>query len=174
MMPPKTRFFPLLIAAVAVGSSCTTDTFTAPPPPATHDLSADLLAPTGLLTCSPLPYAFATDTIGPLGGVIDVGPHLLSIPAGALAEPVVITAEAPSDTVNLVRFEPHGLRFAQPASLTMSYANCDVGDLLHLAKQITYVDDALTVLDYLLSSDDIENERVTTELEHFSGYAVAW
>ena len=66
----------------------------------------------GLLGCTPLPYARTEQTVGPAGGTILVGPHRLVIPAGALASPVLITAEAPSDSVNSVRLLPHGLDFA--------------------------------------------------------------
>src|SRR6266550_2437401 len=50
------------------------------------------LAPTGVLTCQPLPYDSATQTIGPEGGTIQIGAYSLVIPAGALAAPTMITA----------------------------------------------------------------------------------
>ena len=42
----------------------------------------------GLLRCSPLPYDSVTQTIGPGGGTLSVGPYSLSIPAGALSAAV--------------------------------------------------------------------------------------
>ena len=126
-----------------------------------------------LLQCTALPADSVTQTIGPEGGVIQVGGHALAIPPGALSEPVAITAIAPSDTVNRVHFEPQGLTFAQPASLTMSYANCDVlGSLL--PKQIAYTTDALAILELLPSLDDLWGRTVTAHLGHFSDYAIAW
>lgn len=127
----------------------------------------------GLLQCTPLPYDSTTRTIGPDGGTIQVGPHVLTIPAGALAAPVTITAVAPSDTVNRVQFRPEGLSFAQPASLSMSYANCSLAGQL-LPKRIAYTTDALVILEYLLSFDDLFTQRVTGQLNHFSNYAIAW
>jgi hypothetical protein len=96
------------------------------------DLIGSLLAPTGLLKCSDLPYAATTRTIGPLGGSISAGPHTLFIPAGALDAATTITMTAPTGRgVNQVHFEPEGLQFDRPAALTMSYANCSVlGKLL--------------------------------------------
>ena len=85
------------------------------------------LAPTGVLTCQPLPYDSATQTIGPEGGTIQIGAYSLVIPAGALAAPTMITAVAASGPVNAVRFQPEGLQFEQTAYLTMSYANCEIG-----------------------------------------------
>lgn len=138
--------------------------------------AADLLGsplPSGLLTCSPLPYASVTQTIGPEGGVLQVGPHTLTVPPGALDTAVSITAVAPSDTVNQVQFQPEGLTFAQPASLTMSYANCNLLGA-SIPKQIAYTTDALTILEYLLSVDDPSSQTTSGQLQHFSTYAVAW
>jgi len=132
------------------------------------------LAPSvGLLRCSPLAADSVTQTIGPDGGTLSVGTNRLTIPAGALAAPVTITAIAPSDTVNQVRFFPEGLTFASPALLTMSYANC--GLLYGLVpKQIAYTTDDLSILALLPSIDDLWRQRVTGSLQHFSTYAIAW
>ena len=137
------------------------------------DLIGSLLQSTGLLSCSPLPYDSVTQTIGPSGGIIHVGPHWLAVPPGALSSSVSITAVAPSGKVNLVRFTPEGLRFDRSAALTMSYQNCSLLGKL-LPKKIAYVDDQLHILDYLLSLDLLSLRTVTGELKHFSGYAVAW
>jgi hypothetical protein len=129
----------------------------------------------GLLACNPLPYASTQKTIGAAGGIIDVGPHRLTIPAGALSQPVLIKAEAPVGQVNSVKFLPEGLTFAKgkPAKLTMSYANCPlVGRIL--PKRIAYTNDLLQILSYILSVDDLLAKKVTGTLEHFSRYAVAW
>jgi hypothetical protein len=90
-----------------------------------------------------------------------------------LAQPVLITAEAPSDSVNSVRFTPEGLRFVRRATLTMSYANCNLLGRL-VPKRIAYTTDALDILSYLLSLDDFVHQRVSGRLEHFSRYALAW
>ena len=131
------------------------------------------LAPTGLLTCQPLPYDSTTQTIGPEGGTIQIGAYSLVIPSGALAAPTVIAAVVASGPVNAVRFQPEGLQFEQTAYLTMSYANCDLlGSLA--PKRIAYTSDALGILEYLLSADDLFAQQVTGELHHFSEYAIAW
>ena len=141
--------------------------------PSQDDLLGLPLGSLGLLTCSPLPPDSVTQVVGPSGGVIQVGPHTLTIPAQALAAPVAITAVVVSDTVNVVRFAPEGLTFTQQATLTMSYANCNLLGLL-LPKRIAYTNDAYGILEYLLSVDLILSQRVRTGLDHFSGYAVAW
>jgi hypothetical protein len=145
-----------------------------PPPPPNASLVGSLLRPTGLLSCSQLPYAIDTKTIGPSGGSISVGPHTLYIPAGALARPTEITAELPLGLgVNAVKFRPEGLTFQKPAYLSMSYANCSLLGRL-LPKRIAYTTDALDILEYLLSLDNLFGKRVTGQVHHFSDYVVAW
>ncbi len=124
----------------------------------------------GLPKCHPLPSATASATIGRSGGTLSVGPHTLDIPAGALRDRVTIVATAPSDTVARVQFQPEGLVFRKPVQLTMSYANCDVS--ASVQARIAYTDDALVILEYVPSVD--KGWTVTGELNHFSGYAVAW
>jgi hypothetical protein len=143
------------------------------PAPLDPHPAGSLLGPSGLLTCSPLPADSVTQAIGPDGGTLQVGGYRLTVPPGALATPVSITAIAPTGDVNQVRFYPEGLVFQTPASLTMGYANCDLlGSLL--PKQIAYTSDALAILDYLPSIDDMLGQQVTARLQHFSTYAIAW
>lgn len=144
-----------------------------PPPPSGSLLGWGWGQLTGLLECSPLPADSVTQVVGPEGGVILIGPHRLSVPAGALTEPVAITAVQRSETVNRVSFQPDGLVFATPASLRMSYANCSLlGNLL--PKRIAHVSDGLEILDYLLSVDSVWSQTVRGRVDHFSDYAVAW
>ncbi len=164
----------LLVVLAAAGLSCLPDRTTAPNvPPPDASLLGGLLQTTGLLQCTPLPYASTTQVVGPAGGTIQVGPHTLVIPPGALSQNVTITAEAPSATVNSVRFTPQGLRFAVSAALTMSYSNCNLLGKL-LPKEIAYTDDNLNILSYLISLDNLFAKKVTGKLDHFSRYAVAW
>ena len=129
----------------------------------------------GLLACTPLPEASASRQLGPDGGSIRVGPHVLVVPPGALGDTVTITAVAPSEPVNSVSFGPHGLVFnarARPV-LTMSYDNCPLLGRV-LPKRIVYTNDLLQILEILASVDDLLARRVSAPLDHFSRYAVAW
>jgi len=165
----------LVIALGVVG--CTDRALMSPPesaPPAQASLIGDLLGVTGLLQCSNLPYATATQTIGSEGGTVRVGPHTLTVPAGALSSPVAITGTLVTGRgVNAVHFEPEGLTFARSASLTMSYANCSLFGRL-LPKRIAYVSNALDIVSYLLSIDNVLGTKVTGRVDHFSNYAVSW
>lgn len=146
----------------------------APVPAPQAGLIGDLLGATGLLKCSDLPYASSTKTIGPMGGAISAGPHTLVIPAGALDAPTEITMTAPTGRgVNSVRFQPEGLQFDRSASLTMSYANCNLLGKV-LPKRIAYTDERLNILYWLLSIDNVFAKRVTGRVDHFSDYVIGW
>ena len=127
----------------------------------------------GLLSCKPLPYASVSKVIGPAGGQLVVSKHVLVIPRGALEARVRITAVAPSDTVNYIRFGPEGLDFKRPVRLTMSYANCNMKASARL-KRVAYTDDSLEILQYQPSRDHVLKGKVTGLLAHFSTYAVSW
>jgi hypothetical protein len=172
------RFLSAVLVAVLVsfaGLSCGDNLPTASPTPSPSPLLVgDVLTGVGLLKCTPLPYASASKAIGPAGGSLQVGPHTLRIPAGALSQTVTIRAEAPSDVVNSVRLYPEGLQFGGTgASLTMSYANCNLLGRI-LPKRIAYTTEGLQILSYLLSLDNLLQKNVTGQLRHFSRYAVAW
>ena len=174
----STRLWPALLlgaaGALSLGCGDRAPLGVAPEAPTPRgNLIGGLLAPTGLLTCRPLPYDSTTQTVGPDGGTIQIGPHALVIPAGALVSPTLITAVAPPGSVDAVRFQPEGLQFEVAAYLTMSYANCSLlGSLA--PKRIAYTTDALGIVEYLLSADNLFARQVTGELHHFSEYAIAW
>jgi hypothetical protein len=175
----------LTLALAFTAVNCGDSSPVAPAPQNTVAVQADLLGTltntltrtveaTGLLRCDVPSTATATKSIGKEGGTIYVGSNVFTVPAGALRERVTITATAPAGKVNVVEFKPDGLRFQKSASLTMSYANCDLlGSLL--PKRIAYVSDDLSnIFYYLLSIDDAARKTVTGKVDHFSDYAMSW
>ena len=165
----------LLVVALACTDRTPTSVAPAPVAPAPDaSLIGGLLGATGLLSCSNLPYASSTKTIGPLGGSISAGPHTLVIPPGALLNQTTITMTAPTGLgVNAVKFQPEGLRFVTPAVLNMSYSNCSLLGIL-LPKRIAYTDNNLNIISYLLSLDNLLSKYVSGKVNHFSDYVVAW
>lgn len=178
-----------LLTAVALVTLSCTDAARSPTgvrsgDPAANDLLGDATSLLGstlsstlkslnLLSCRALPAASNTETVGSAGGTIDVGPHSLFIPPGALDDDVSITAVAPSVPRREVQFQPEGLKFKKGATLTMSYEKCSLVSRL-LPKKIVYVDDDLNILELLLSIDLPLSQKVTGKVKHFSGYAVAY
>jgi hypothetical protein len=167
-----------IILVLSAGVSCTTGDV-GPTDPASAPMSADIepatnnvdLISADLLLCTPQRYLTATRVVGPKGGKIKVGSHALTIPAGALSQDVTIVAEQLTSSVNSVRFGPEGLTFAQPAELTMSYDNCES---IAAPKKVVYTDDRLKLLEVLSSDDKPQTKIVTSPIDHFSRYAVAY
>jgi hypothetical protein len=123
-----------------------------------------------LFDCPTPAFGSVTEEIGPAGGVVKIGPHVLLVPPGALDREVAITASAPEDQHVAVDFKPEGLQFKRPAVLRMSYAHCANRPLL---PKVVYINDLLSILELLPSLNDARGEGVTTRLRHFSGYAIA-
>jgi len=129
--------------------------------------------PTQLLRCEPQEYVGDAAIIGPKGGTIHVGEHTLRVLPGALDHEVLISAEAPVSDLVEVDLEPHGLRFAEPAQLELSYRNCiQPPEWLNLFVVYLGADDR--ILEVNASRDKKGLKSVTGELEHFSRYAIAW
>jgi hypothetical protein len=117
------------------------------------------------------PYT-GSATIGPLGGRVVFGPHELDVPPAAVLVPTTITAQTiPGDTI-AVQFQPQGLTFILPATLQLSYAQCQPQPKGNLS--IVYVDDLLDKLLGLIESIlDPAQHKVIGLITHFSLYAVA-
>lgn len=171
-----------LLAFLVIGTACSDDAPTAATPPAAPQagnedllggLLPGLLQPvTGLLSCNVVQTHSATRVIGGGGGVITVGPHALAIPPGALSGNVTISAVAPRGNRVAVEFRPHGLRFARPTALSMSYREC--GLLRGLLLRIVYVDDDQNILQILPSLQNVLQQRVVGATDHFSKYMLAY
>ena len=63
------------------------------------------------------------------------------------------------------------LKFAKPATLSLSYSNCSP---LLLLKRVVYTNELLGILELLPSIDDLRTRTVSASIRHFSRYAVAW
>jgi hypothetical protein len=121
------------------------------------------------LRCDELQYEAVTLVIGPEGGVLDIGPHRLSIPAGALAEPTEITGEMPTSTIASVRLSPHGLNFAVPATLTLDYKHCQRNAAR--GETVVYFDENGDALEWPVTVT--RGFRATSEITHFSRYGMS-
>jgi len=161
--------FIIALAALVVGFACERSPIEPPP----SVITADLLKQTGLLQCSVMPSQSVKQTIGPAGGTLKIGPHILVVPPGALATRVTIAAKSAGGTGNAVVLKPEGLTFLEPAYLTLSYANCDTSGLT-ASREVVYTTDSLVIIQYVPSSDNAGAKQVTGRLYHFSNYAVAW
>ncbi len=171
MRPARLLLSGLVGGAALIAVSCREPGLTAPDRQLPVLEASSVNSPEGLLRCRPLAYDSVTKKIGPRGGSIKVSRHVLVIPPLALTGPVALTLVAPSDTLNRIQARPEGLAFQWPASLTMSYANCNHSVL---PKRIAYTDDSLVILEYVPSVDDPSKRKVTGQIKHFSEYGISW
>lgn len=126
------------------------------------------------LVCDPLQYVATVKVVGPAGADIDFGPHKLRIPPGALNQPTVITAEAPSSLQVLAKFSPHGTIFTpgRHPTLELSYKHCR-NPAGHTAR-IGYLGPDGRVIEWPPSQDFPEEAMVRGIIGHFSPYIVAY
>src|SRR5437773_6091998 len=135
---------------------------------------------TGLLACSQT-YDSVTQVVGPAGGFIVVGSHILWVDTMALADTVRITAVAPADTVRWVRFQPDGLHFRTngagwSAVLFTSFKDCGVptAEALRTAQStdrmqvIRYLDPASVWIRVRKNAWSQGNQYIAGVLNHFS------
>jgi hypothetical protein len=119
--------------------------------------------------------------IGPEGGIVVSGDGRarVQIPEGALAEPTDIQihrepswdSKTKNDALVIYRFEPEGLRFAKPVTITIQYAPEDLGDGIdpHRLRLATLVDDRWGLLE---SRPDPVRHTVTGKTTHFSLFGI--
>jgi hypothetical protein len=176
----RSRSFLNLILGVAIALAACSNQQAGPvgpqPPLAPAFILSSLTgAQVSLPSCDVLPAASVSGSFDQSGGVLQVGPHTLVIPSGALDGAVTITGSIKPDSINSIHFEPEGLQFRRPALLTMSYANCQIVRPLRRPLRIVYTDDLLsTLLEILPSMDESSSKAVSANLKHFSQYAVAY
>ena len=176
----------LLAGASAAASSCSDPSPVGIEPPM---LAAQKVGGGHLIACAPLAYDSVTQVIGPAGGFLVAGGHVLVVDSLALSSPVSITAVAPSQSVNLVRFRPEGLKFKPGAHgigalVATNLDNCNVHP--NQVLQVVNVTDSLSILAYLQAPTSTDSAVVVKYktylgslwvgglLHHFSNYAVAW
>lgn len=119
-----------------------------------------------------LPPLKASETLGPSGGVIEVLGLALEVPAGALPDDVEITVENTAtfqrwnDTLSythLYRFEPDGLSFAAPVSVTLKLPASVDGEGASVYWSLPGDDESFEEL-----GGTFEGETLTAQVTHFS------
>jgi hypothetical protein len=124
-----------------------------------------------LLPCNVTSEQWNTASIGPRGGTLEIGPHQLVIPAGALARQTQITAHAVRGNHVRVEFSPSGLQFNVPAALKLSYDVCKAPGK---PVQVVYLKSDDKVTETEPSVDYPRYKYVQAVIRHFSSYAVAY
>lgn len=176
----------LALAAVMLTSCADDPVPTAPPaPPAMApdpSLLGDLLGGVtepvgdlantlGLVSCNVRTTHTGSAEIGPMGGIVWVGPHRLFVPPYALSQKVRISGVAPAGQFVQIKFEPSGLQFRRSTLLSMSYSECSLLSPLRL--KIVYVNDKLEILEVLPTLTSLLTRTANAPVDHFSRYMLA-
>jgi hypothetical protein len=167
----RPRYFLNTILGVVIAAGCSN--WPSEPEPQGPQLQASLVSSLGIASCPDPAKDKVSQNVGPAGGTVQVGPHVLVIPAGALSKDVTITATTGGKNGNAIEFGPDGLRFNSYVRLTMDLSNCTGWGLLKLPL-IVYTSDLLSILEVEPSVLDAKRKTVTGFLTHFSQYAVAY
>lgn len=168
-----TRILPItaVLMSVTLVLGCANDV-AGPSEPSMIEVRGEPFAVSAL--CEPQPSAMASGWIGPKGGSLTVGNHVLKVPPKALATTEWITLEAPSSSINHVILGSAGLTFNSryPAQLVLSYANCSAP-----GQAIARIDGGMRILEVRPSLSDPATLTVTGALPRIpdlSTYAVVY
>jgi hypothetical protein len=120
---------------------------------------------TALACAVPAPL-YGQAAIGPNGGELDVGPHRLIVPPGALTETVVLSGTVPAGNSILIDFAPHGLQFKKPAGLILDASSC--GNV----PNVLYLDEQGNIAERITATFSNWWHTIAAPLDHFSTYMI--
>ena len=166
----------LLVATALMTYGCTE---LSPSEPAPAQVAA--LSTTGtpsLVRCPSNVTRSISQTVGLLGGSLELDGTRVSIPFGAVLLPTRITLTLPASEhmeVDLTANALEHFQFALPVTVAIDYARCPASAIDESALlSVWYVD---TLLDLLLEnmggSNDPDRRVITFTTIHFSGFSIA-
>lgn len=130
-----------------------------------------------LLECPSNTTVQATGTIGLLGGVIQAGGTLVSIPAGALLAPTNIVLTIPASNYMEIDVSVPGVEhfvFDKDIVVTLDYSRCSRSNIDKAPLQVWHIDSqSKTMLEQMPSTDVKLTHTVIFTTGHLSGYALA-
>jgi len=130
-----------------------------------------------LLECPSNTTVQASGTIGLLGGVIQAGGTLVSIPAGALLQPTNIVLTIPASNYMEIDVSVPGVEhffFEKDVVVTLDYSRCTRSNIDKGPLQVWHIDsDTKALLEQMPSVDSKLTRTVIFTTGHLSGYALA-
>jgi hypothetical protein len=134
-----------------------------PVPGTSGNASASTKTP---LQCSVATTLTGSAVIGPNGGVLDVGPHRLIVPPGALTTTRTLSATVPAGNSIQIQFAPEGLHFQKPAGLILDASSCGS------VPNAVYIDEIGGENEHLTAIFSNWWHVIAVPLDHFSLYAI--
>jgi hypothetical protein len=133
---------------------------------------------TGLVQCSSDVTVRSQDLITSLGGVVSAGGSSISLPAGAVLIPTLITVTVPASKYVEIDVQANDLLsflFAQPVSVTIDYSRCTRSNIDRAPLSVWHIDPVTKqLLERMDSVDDKDQRTITFTTGHLSAYAVAF
>lgn len=181
----KARAIYLVIAAVGIATfaACGDSSRVTGPNLSNEGVSRDSAAQLlGFLNPTPVycpssQTVSTTSVISTLGGLLSVGGSSISIPAGALLQPVTMTLTVPASRYMEIEVSVEGSEhfvFELPAIVNLNYSRC-TSILLDLFPAQAWYWDAETrkLLEQMPGVDDKLTRTVTFPTIHLSGFIIA-
>ncbi len=116
------------------------------------------------LACTVAQPLSGSAIIGARGGELDVGPHRLIVPAGALQSDTQLSATVPAGSTIEIQFEPHGLQFRKPAGLILDVSSCGP------VPNAVYLDEMGGIAEHIEAVFSNWWHTIAAPIDHFSGY----
>ena len=124
------------------------------------------------MAVNPLNVPNATLHIGPEGGVLHLGRHTLTVPAGAVTTDITFRIAWASLTAVAADCTPSGLTFNAPLTLTLCYAGTQYENMANPNLAIFYAQDDGSFERYPSVVDPVA-KTVSAPLHHFSRYILS-
>jgi hypothetical protein len=137
-----------------------------PPPPGSIGQASTANGSGNRLACDVPSDLNGSAIIGPDGGTLDIGPHRLIIPPGALTTKVAVSGFIPAGSTIEVHFEPHGLQFKKPAGLILNSASCSA------VPDVVYLNEVGVVAERIKAIFSTWWHVIAAPIDHFSVYAL--
>jgi hypothetical protein len=150
---------------------------TGPGDPPSSATDTQLTSGPHLVQCPTSTAASTQATIGPLGGLLSLGGTSVSIPLGALLEPVTISLTIPASQYMEIDVSVAGTDhfvFEQPIVVTLDYSRCSRSNIDLAPLTVWHIDeDSKALLEAMPTVDNKLTRQAIFTTGHLSGYALA-
>jgi hypothetical protein len=165
-----------LLLALAAGLTACSEPTTAPPLDESEP-SLNVVPTSGLIECRRTRSQTRSAVLGPLGGVLSLGGHMIIVPPDALGALALVSIRQPAsrfvEVEVRVNGQPH-FQFAKPLTLVLDYSRCRRSIIGRGPLTVWHINPATKAfIEDMHGLDDRATRTVSFTTDHFSGYAVA-
>ena len=166
-----------IVVALAAGLTACSEPTTAPTSEAPAPTLNETQSSASLLRCQWTFFDITWGLVGPLGGLLSLDGHSITVGPLALDRLALITLRTPSSRLIEVEARVNGqdhFQFGQPITVTLDYSRCRSWELGPEPVTVWQIDPATKAFIREMGGvDDRANKRISFTTDHFSGYAVA-